>query len=287
MSPLITCSELAARMRKEPASLVVVDCSFDLSDQAAGLESFKKAHIPRATYLHLEDEMSARRTGINGRHPLPARGAFVQTLTEFGVSDDSLVVAYDTVDARYAARLWWMVRWIGHASVCVLDGGLCQWRKEGLPLEAGAPARRARGNLSLRPSLERVVGYEDVRANLETRATLVIDARARDRFRGENETLDPIGGHILGARNRPYRENLNAGGTFREPRELREDFERVIAGYPATHLIHQCGSGVTSCHNRLAMEVAGFPSSAMYVGSWSEWCVQPDALMVRDAGDEA
>jgi thiosulfate/3-mercaptopyruvate sulfurtransferase len=275
MSPLISRDELSAHLTDEPSSMMVIDCSFDLAIPSAGWRAFQLGHIPGAAYMHLEDDLSAPRTGLNGRHPLPALADFENAMRARGASNDTLIVVYDNVDGRYAARLWWTLRWAGHAAVRVLDGGWRQWRESGLPFETGEPGDRAPGSFTARASLERVMEYEDIRANLETPKALLLDARARDRFLGRNETLDPVAGHIPGAKNRPYRDNLKDDGRFRDASALRNEFERLLEGRQPEDLIHQCGSGVTSCHNRLAMELAGLSGSAMYVGSWSEWCAKP------------
>ena len=287
MSPLISCAELSQLCRANPAVVLVIDCSFYLADPEAGRRAFEAQRIAGAAYLHLEDALSAPRTGDNGRHPLPAPGAFAQAMRSVGAHDDTLVVACDGADGRYAARLWWMLRWAGHARVRVLDGGLRRWRALGLPLESGrqmdSPVARQPGGFAPRRTLERVATYEDVLANLQTQAQILLDARARDRFHGQNETLDPVAGHIPGARNRPYRDNLTPEGLLRAPAALRAEFDALLAGRPADAVIHQCGSGVTSCHNRLAMEVAGLQGSSMYVGSWSEWIARPASPVATGA----
>jgi len=282
MSPLISCDELSALLTHRPSSVVVIDCSFDLADPSAGWSAFQLGHIPGAAYIHLEDDLSAPRTGLNGRHPLPRQSTVVSAMRARGADDGSLIVAYDNVDGRYASRLWWTIRWAGHATVRVLDGGWRRWRESGLPLETGEPQERRSGNFSARTSLERVVDYEEVYANLETQKALLLDARARDRFRGRNESLDPMAGHIPGAKNRPYRDNLKDDGTFRDAADLQAEFERILRGCRPADVIHQCGSGVTSCHNRLAMELVGLSGSAMYVGSWSEWCSRPGSPISVD-----
>lgn len=282
---LISAPDLAARLGREDAPLVV-DCRFDLMDTQAGQRAYRQGHLPGAHYLHLEDDLSGPVTGRNGRHPLPDRDAFVARMAALGVDDDTQIVAYDDAGGMYAARLWWLMRWAGHRAVAVLDGGLGAWTAAGYPttdLTAVAPGRPA--SLRARDALVRTVSHQDVRENLATRARLVVDARAPDRFRGENETIDPVGGHIPGARNRLFRENLNALGYFRSPEELRGAFETVLGGYRPGQMINQCGSGVTACHNLLAMEVAGLPGAALYPGSWSEWCVQPGAPVATGPAD--
>ena len=256
---------------------LVIDCSFDLADTAAGERAFGAAHVPGAVYFHLGRDLSAPHTGRNGRHPLPERAAFAERLAAAGVSDETLVVACDASGGVYAARLWWMAQWVGHARVRVLDGGLSAWRAAGGAVVAGPAAARAPGRLTLRPSLVASVDHATLRASLGQRQRLVVDARAADRFRGENETLDPVGGHIPGAANRCFRDNLGVSGAFKPEAQLRQEWLALMAGRSASELVHSCGSGVTACHNLLALASAGLPGAALYAGSWSEWCAQPGA----------
>jgi thiosulfate/3-mercaptopyruvate sulfurtransferase len=183
----------------------------------------------------------------------------------------------------YAARLWWMLRWVGHGAAAVLDGGVGAWKAAGQALETTTPATPPAGHFSLRPSLVSTIGYDELEANIDSQARLVLDARAPDRFRGENETLDPIGGHIPGAKNRLFRDNLGADGRFKPAAQLRSEFDAITGGLPASRLVNQCGSGVTACHNLLAMEVAGLTGAALYPGSWSEWSAQPGAPIATGA----
>jgi thiosulfate/3-mercaptopyruvate sulfurtransferase len=245
-SPLIQVAELDHALHHAPVPVVVFDCSFDLAKPQAGRLAHAAGHLPGARYLHLDDDLSAAKTGRNGRHPLPTREAFAARMAACGVDDTSPVVVYDASGGMYAARAWWMLRWAGHALVQVLDGGLSAWKAAGLPLEAGEPAVAVRGSFSLRPSLVRSVDRDALLANLQRPTQLVIDARAPDRFRGENETLDAVGGHIPGARNRLFRDNLAADGRFKTAAQLRDDFDAVTQGRPAAELVHSCGSGVTA-----------------------------------------
>jgi thiosulfate/3-mercaptopyruvate sulfurtransferase len=198
-------------------------------------------------------------------------------MASLGADDETQVVAYDNAGGMYAARLWWMLRWAGHRAAAVLDGGLGAWQAAGRPVVAELPPKRSAGSFSLRPPLVRMVDYRDVSANLSSGDKLVLDARAPDRFRGENETLDPVGGHIPGARNRLFRDNLAADGRFKRAAQLRQEFDGITGARPASEIVNQCGSGVTACHNLLAMEIAGLPGAALYPGSWSEWSAQPGA----------
>ncbi|ABF09497.1 sulfurtransferase [Cupriavidus metallidurans] len=275
-TPLITATELDQLRAAGKPRVVVFDCSFDLTNPAAGRDSYQQGHIPGAYYLHLDNELSGPKTGLSGRHPLPDAELFAARLRVLGVDDDTLVVAYDGQGSMYAARLWWMLRWIGHAAALVLDGGRNAWVAAGLPLEHGATAEpEIGGNLMRRASLVKTVDADALVANLSQPSLLVVDARAADRFRGENETLDPVGGHIPGAANRFFKDNLTADGYFKPADQLRADFGQVFTGKAPAQTVMQCGSGVTACHNLLALEVAGLTGAALYPGSWSEWCADP------------
>ena len=277
---LIQPAELARLLREKPEAVVVCDCSFDLADHGAGRRAYEAGHVPGAAYLHLEEVLSGAKTGRNGRHPLPDRDALAAHMAALGVSDATQVVAIDAADGMYAARLWFLMRWLGHAAVAVLDGGLAAWRAAGQAIDVAPPRARPGGDLVARPSLVRTVDYDAVAAGASG-DRLILDARAPDRFRGENETLDPIGGHIPGARNRFFRDNLTRDGRFKAPDVLRAEFAAVLRGRPANETVAQCGSGVTACHNLLAMEVAGLHGAALYPGSWSEWVAQPGAPVAR------
>jgi thiosulfate/3-mercaptopyruvate sulfurtransferase len=257
--------------------VLVLDCSFDLTDLDAGQRLYANGHIPGARYVHLERDLSSPRTGNNGRHPLPTRADFAQTLAALGAHDGTQIVACDNAAGMYAARLWWMLRWVGHSAAAVLDGGMAAWKAAGLTLQSEAPPARPASTFSLRPAQASLASYADLAGNLRTGQRLVLDARAPDRFRGENETLDPVGGHIPGARNRLFRDNLASDGRFKPADQLRQEFIAATQGHPPAQTVSQCGSGVTACHNLLAMEIAGLPGAALYAGSWSEWCAQPGA----------
>lgn len=283
-SPLISATELHD-LRQQGRPVVVVDCSFDLTNPAAGREMYQQEHLPGAFYLHLDNELSGPRTGFNGRHPLPDAEMFVARMRALGVDDDALVVAYDAQGSMYAARLWWLMRWVGHGAVAVLDGGKAAWLAAGLPLEPGTtPDPDAGGNLTRRTSLVRTVDAATLVDNLAQPSLLVVDARAADRFRGENETLDPVGGHIPGAANRFFKDNLGPDGRFKPADQLRAEFGRVFDGKAPAQTVMQCGSGVTACHNLLAMEVAGLTDAALYPGSWSEWCADPQRPVATGTG---
>lgn len=268
---LISADELAQHV--QDSGWVLLDCRHDLTNPDAGRIAYEAGHIPLAQFVDLDRDLSDKTPGPNGefrgRHPLPQREAFIATLRRWGINQDSQVIAYDAQGGMFAARLWWMLRWAGHAAVAVLDGGLPAWQAQGSVLST-THASRLQGNIGDRPSLVRMVDANDILANLSTHARTILDARAPDRFRGENETLDPVGGHIPGAKNRFFKDNLQTDGSFKEAQQLRVDFNALI-GAPEAGIM-QCGSGVTACHNLLALEVAGLPGAALYPGSWSEWC---------------
>jgi thiosulfate/3-mercaptopyruvate sulfurtransferase len=272
---LISAANLAERIAHAPGSVLVFDCSFDLGATSAAEQAYAAGHIPGAHYLHLDRDLSGAKTGVNGRHPLPERAALVTTLAAQGLNQNQQVVAYDAQGGCFAARLWWLLRWLGHDSAAVLDGGLQAWQAAGGALDTQPMPAKAVGNFKAAAPLMATVDAQAVRQNLSTHARTMIDARAPDRYRGENETIDPVGGHIPGALNRFFKDNLAADGRFKPAHVLREDFSGLLSGKPPEQVILQCGSGVTACHNALAMEVAGLHGAALYSGSWSEWCVDP------------
>ncbi|WDD92839.1 sulfurtransferase [Burkholderia sp. FERM BP-3421] len=271
---LISADNLAERLAAAPDSVLILDCRFDLANPDAGEAAYAASHIPGAHYLHLDHDLSGPKTGANGRHPLPARDALAAALAARGLAQNQQVVAYDAQGGMYAARLWWMLRWLGHDSVAVLDGGLPAWQAAGHALTSDRPAATP-GNFRAQAPLAAAVDVQAVLANLTTKDRLVIDARAADRYRGENETLDRVGGHIPGARNHFFKDNLTADGRFKSGHDLRAAFAAVLGDTPSNRVILQCGSGVTACHNALAMEIAGLHDAALYGGSWSEWSADP------------
>ncbi len=258
------------------ADWLVLDCRFSLADPKAGAAAHAQGHIAGALHADLDRDLSAARTGRNGRHPLPTPEAFAQTLGRWGIAPATRVVAYDDAGGMFAARLWWMLRWIGHARVQVLDGGWQAWLAAQGPVDQRQAPRQAL-KFKAQPQANWVVGADEVLANLAATPPVqqLIDARAPDRFRGENETLDPVGGHIPGARNRFFQLNLQADGRFKPAAALRAEFEALLVDTPIEAVVHQCGSGVTACHNLLAMAHAGLPATRLYAGSWSEWCADP------------
>ncbi|MBC3870617.1 sulfurtransferase [Undibacterium oligocarboniphilum] len=261
---------------------VILDCRHDLGNPQAGREAYAQGHLPGALFVHLDEQLSAcsrDHDGIfRGRHPLPDQQTFIQTLRSLGISDDTQVIAYDAHGGMFAARLWWMLRWVGHEAVAVLDGGITAWTAAGLPLSTDLSIPSA-GTISQHPPLTVQVSIGDVLENLSSAAMTLVDARAADRYRGENETIDPVGGHIPGALNRFFKDNLQPDGTFKSPLQLSQEWSQLVAD-PA-RAIMQCGSGVTACHNLLALEVAGLCGAALYPGSWSEWCADPARPVAR------
>jgi thiosulfate/3-mercaptopyruvate sulfurtransferase len=252
----------------------VVDCRHDLADLQAGWNAYQQGHIPGAVFAPLEDALSGPKTPHGGRHPLPDRAQFITTLQRWGVNQDTQVVAYDAQGGQFAARLWWLLRWVGHARGALLDGGWQAWLVETDLSSSETPAPRPEGKVQAGPSLVREV---DATAVLRMRVdahTRLIDARAPERYRGDVEPIDPVAGHIPGALNRFWQLNLDRG-KFKSPLQLRAEFNELLQGSTPQNTIAQCGSGVTACHHLLALEIAGLPGAALYPGSWSEWIRDP------------
>jgi len=267
------------RLQESGAPLVLVDTSFDLADTEAGRRAWEGGHLPGAIYVHLDDDLSGRKTGTNGRHPLPERDAFAATLGRIGVTPQTTVIAYDGQGGPYAARLWWMLRWMGHDSVAVLDGGLAAWTRAGGALTTEVPVATPAPPYPARAPLVRMIDAPTLLRELGRRR--VLDARSPERFRGDAEPIDPVAGRIPGAINRFHRSNLERDGSFKSPESLRDEFRRLLGDDDVSTLVHQCGSGVTACHNLLAIEHAGLHGSALYPGSWSEWSADPARPIAR------
>lgn len=271
---LIRAADLASHLA-DPA-WIVFDCRHDLLDHARGARLYAEGHLPGAHFAPVETALSGAKTGRNGRHPLPEPAAFADFLRRHGVTASSRIVAYDDAGGLYAARLWWMARWIGLTDVALLDGGLPKWVAEGRPLSRDIPAARpAPEPLPLRVNAQAVLSASEVLGRLNDPAAALIDARAAERYRGDTETIDPVAGHIPGALNRFYKANLEADLTFRPADALRRDFETLLAGRAPAAIGHSCGSGITACANLFAMEYAGLRGSRLYAGSWSEWIADP------------
>lgn len=269
---LITGTELARHL--DDAGWVVCDCRHDLADTEAGRRAWTESHIPGARFVHLDEDLSAPKTGKNGRHPLPDPERLVRRLGELGIDGSKQVVAYDASGGPYAARLWWMLRWLGHDAVAVLDGGWNAWVKASLPITKQVP-KIAAVRFTPHTRAHAAVDAGTIVERLGKPGPLLLDARAPNRYRGENETLDPVAGHIPGATNRFFQTNLGADGKFKPAATLKDEFVALLGGRAPGQVTHYCGSGVTACHNLFAMEVAGLASSKLYPGSWSEWCADP------------
>lgn len=260
---------------------VVIDARHDLLQPSWGETEYREEHIPGARFLHLDRDLSAPRTGRNGRHPLPTPSAAAATFGAAGIDESRQVVVYDQNQGAFAARCWWMLRWLGHDAVAVLDGGWDRWMREQRPISnAIRPAVPTTFRIR---AAQPVAGADDVLANVARGARLVLDARSPERFRGETEPFDPVAGRVPGAANRPVARNLAKNGTFKPADELRAELAGLLGSRDAGEVIHMCGSGVTACHNMLAMEIAGLPAGTLYAGSWSEWCADPSRPVATGA----
>lgn len=270
--PLFGVAELA-RAHLDPR-VVVVDCRFNLLEPAAGRAAYDRGHVPRARYAHLDDDLARHPKPGEGRHPLPERDTFAATLGRWGIRPTDTVVAYDEGSGAIAARLWWLLRWLGHESSYVLDGGFAAWQAASLPVEDEQPRWQAARYEPHRPESAPIVATAELRDRIAN-GELLVDARAAPRYRGEQEPIDPVAGHVPGARNRPFSSNVTAAGMFRPSPELRTELLDLLEGREPSRIIAMCGSGVTACHLLLAMEVAGLPGGQLYAGSWSEWIRDP------------
>lgn len=256
----------------------IFDCSYDLNDHSSGFSSYRQEHIPGAIYADLKNSLSAssENSASGGRHPLPIKEEFTHWLETTGMTNDTLVVVYDRNNAAFCVRLWWMLRWVGHANVRVLDGGLGAWKLMGYETESGESFEQQTGEFHLRATLAKLVDAEYILSRLSLDTHALIDARAPERYRGETESIDPFAGHIPGALNRPFSYNLNVDGTFKSPDVLRQEFEGLLQGKSLNDIICYCGSGVTAIPNILALELAGFGVVSLYGGSWSDWSRRAD-----------
>lgn len=253
---------------------VIVDCRFDLTDTSKGQRQYDEGHIPGAHYAHLDRDLSGPKTGTNGRHPLPTPDLIRELFGSLGIAPGRQVIGYDADSGMYAARLWWMLRWMGHDQVAVLDGGLARWQREGHVLRQGqeqwAPAAFVGA-----PREGWRLTVNEVVEGLGDCSRLLVDARSNERFHGIGETLDPVAGHIPGAANYFFQQNLAADKTFKSPEELRAQWQPVLNDRDPHDVVLYCGSGVTACHNLLALEHAGVSGARIFPGSWSEWCADP------------
>ena len=255
---------------------IILDCRHDLFNHDAGAADYASSHIEGAQFCNMETDTAGAHTGTNGRHPLPSREAWRDRLAAFGLHTNQQLVAYDAHGGQFAVRVWWMARWIGHSHVAVLNGGLPAWIAASGTVQSnlltGAAGTVKPGNICIQSSLSHHIDADQLALNLAAKSSILIDARAQVRYAGETEPIDPVAGHIPGAVNHFYQHNLNADGRFKSADLLRAQFESLIKQTPPVQVIHQCGSGVTACHNILAMELAGMTGSSLYPGSWSEWC---------------
>lgn len=274
-TPLVSASELAEALID--SKLVIIDCRHELQDPEAGPRKFEAGHLPGSRHAHLDRDLARPPRENEGRHPLPAVERFVDTLRRFGISNESFVVVYDDCGGAMAARLWWMLRWLGHDQVAVLDGGIAAWRALGGDLERGPVREHATGNFL--PTTVRdnwIIETGELTELLAQGEASLLDARARPRFDGLVEPIDPVAGHIPGAVNLPFNDLLSEDGTFLEPATLAERFAEALRGGSARTAITMCGSGVTACHLQLGLEAAGLGMGRLYVGSWSEWIRDPE-----------
>lgn len=277
-STVVSTAQLAQHL-SDP-NWVVIDCRFTLTHTEAGRIAYAHGHIPGARYAHLDEDLSGSKNGVNGRHPLPDTQVFAQKLGAWGVDDQTQVVVYDDSFGAIAVRLWWMLRWLGHDAVALLDGGLPKWQREQLPLTSDVPQVIPK---SFVPRVRNdMLADTDAVLNAScTRSALIVDARAEMRFIGEIEPLDPVAGHVPGAKNLPFDDNLALDGTLLPAAELRELYTELLDGKSPEQVIHMCGSGVTTCHNLLAMEIAGLKGGKLYAGSWSEWIADPSRPVAK------
>ena len=267
MNALVSTAELAAN-----PGWRVFDCRHDLFKPELGAQQYREGHIPGALFAGMEHDLSGPKTGANGRHPLPSLESFTAWMGRQGLKPSDAIVCYDGSNGSIASRLWWMLRWAGHDAVAVLDGGLAKWMKEGRPVTAEVPSFPATA-WTAKPRTAMAVDVAYVAASRQQ--DLLVDARAAARFRGEQEPIDPVAGHIPGALTRFNGDNVNADGTFRDAATLRREYEALLGGRPPSEVVNYCGSGVSACHNLLAMEIAGLTGSRLYAGSWSEWIADP------------
>ena len=269
---LISTSALA--MHLDDDHIAIVDCRFLLAEESWGEQAYVESHIPHAVYAHLDRDLSGPKSGTNGRHPLPHPDAAARTFAHLGITSGVQVVAYDQDTGMYASRLWWMLRWLGHDAVAVLDGGFAKWTAEGRDTRSGTETR-APQTFTAAPRDEMLATVDQVAALRADRDWQLVDARAPERFRGDVEPLDKVAGHIPGAANHCYQTNLDADGSFRSPEDLRAQMRPALGDHSADHIVCYCGSGVTACHNLLALEHAGLTGAKLYAGSWSEWSSDP------------
>ena len=270
---LISTTQLQALLANT-SPVRIFDCSFDLADASAGHKQYSQAHIPGAVYAHLDTDLSDKHgTGISGgRHPLPTREKFATWLSSVGLGNNMQAVVYDRNGANYCGRLWWMLKWAGHANVAVLDGGWQAWQTAGGGVANGDESGNFQTNYAIAPVITKLVATKTVADNLGRPIQTLIDARGAPRFRGDVEPLDPVAGHIPGALNRPFGQNFGPDGKFKSANALKAEFDALLAGRDPATVVHHCGSGVSAVPNIIAMQIAGLGMTGLYAGSWSDWC---------------
>jgi thiosulfate/3-mercaptopyruvate sulfurtransferase len=276
---LVSPEELAGHL--DDPDWVVFDTRHDLGDVEKGRRAYAVGHVPGAYFMHLDEDLSSPKTGKNGRHPLPGLAGFTNRMNASGVRPRTQVVIYDDAGGSLAARLWWLLRWLGKDPVALLDGGFAAWQQEGRPISQEVPAPR-KGNFAPRPHLGWTVDAPFLEKFHDDAAVRLLDARAAERFAGTQEPIDPVAGHIPGAINRFWKDNLAPEGRFKPVEMLRKEFDILLAGAAPSQSVNMCGSGVTACHNIFAMELAGLPGARLYPGSWSEWCADSTRPMARN-----
>lgn len=269
---LIGVDDLADHLHE--ANWRIFDCTFDLTRPEAGERVYETGHLPNALYAHLERDLSGPIAGKGCRHPLPDAARFARWLGAMGVGNDSQVIAYDNAGGATAVRLWWLLRWLGHEAVALLDGGSPAWQEAGYEMTTEVPAV-APAQFAAQLRTDAVLDAELVKSQLSQDGVLLVDARSPERYRGESEPFDPVAGRIPGARGRFFQDNLRADGTFKPAPLLHDEFGALLGDRPVGEVVHYCGSGVTACHNLFAMECAGLTGSRIYAGSWSDWCADP------------
>ena len=252
----------------------VFDCRFSLKDPQGGLKSYQSGHLPMAQFADMDTQLSSAMTQSSGRHPLPKEEVFLAQLKSWGINNDTQVIAYDDISGAFAARLWWMMRWMGHEKVAVLNGGMQQWTQQSYSLKQNE-VKFSLGNFTGIANMDWLVDIETVHTQLAANQITLIDARAGDRFTGKEKNIDPVPGHIPGAQNLPFGGNLTTDGMFAAADVINQRFAKIIQDQPITNVVNMCGSGVTACHNLLAQAVAGMPPTKLFVGSWSQWIKDP------------
>ena len=269
---IISAQELKAIIDND--NVRVFDCRFSLKDPRGGLKNYQAGHLPMAQFADMDTQLSSAMTETSGRHPLPEPEVFLTQLKQWGINNDTQVIAYDDISGAFAARLWWMMRWMGHEKVAVLNGGMQKWTEQGYDMSQ-QDYQYSPGNFSGNANMGWLVDIEVVRSELNANNITLIDARAADRFSGKDKKTDPVPGHVPGAQNLPFGGNLTKEGLFETPDIISQRFTNIIQDQPLTKVVNMCGSGVTACHNLLAQAVAGMPPTKIFIGSWSQWIRDP------------